>query len=300
MHAQFLPRHILVVVKPDNFPAAQLAGDISRWLQERQCRVDVLEGGGARADFRHCMPDLALVLGGDGTLLGVARGFVDSPRPLLGLNFGKVGFLAELHAKDWKEGLTRVLDGRCHVTRRMALGWRVLREGQAVHEGHAVNDVVISRGALSRVISLDVSAVEPCGGEEGGGVQHICMVRADGLIISSPLGSSGYAVSAGGPLVSPALNTLTIMPICPFLCNFPPIVLPHPYVVRAVVQPGSVETFLTLDGQEGVALESGDTVEVFGLPESVHMVRLEKGVYFKRLKGRGFIEEYSGVTTPRL
>lgn len=298
MPTSFVPRHILVVVKPDNFAAAQLSGKIASWLRERQCSVEVVEGGGAKPDLKQYSPDLTVVLGGDGTLLGVARCFVELPRPLLGLNFGKVGYLAELHAKDWEEGLTRVLDGRCHVTQCMALGWRVLRDDHVMHEGRAVNDVVISRGALSRVISLDVSAVSVR--DDASVEQHICMVRADGLIISSPLGSSGYAVSAGGPLVSPELNTLTIMPICPFLCHFPPIVLPHPHVVRAVVQSGSIETFLTMDGQEGVALEHGDTVEIFGLPQSVHLVRLERGVYFKRLKGRGFIEEYSGSTTVRL
>lgn len=298
MPTQRIPHHILVVVKPENFAAEQLASELSCWLRERGCRVDVLEGGGAKPDFRQCAPDLAVVLGGDGTLLGVARGFVETPRPLLGLNFGKVGYLAELHAEDWKEGLTRVLEGRYYVTRCMALGWRVLREGQVLHEGRAVNDVVISRGALSRVISLDVGMVDSQ--DDDAVAQHICVVRADGLIISSPLGSSGYAVSAGGPLVSPELATLTIMPICPFLCNFPPIVLPHPHVVRAVVQPGSIETFLTMDGQEGVPLNHGDVVEVFGLPETVHLIRLERSVYFKRLKGRGFIEEYSGSATPRL
>ena len=292
MSEQFLPRHVLVVVKPDNFAASSLARELAPWLRERGCRVDVLAGGGAKPDLRQYAADLALVLGGDGTLLGVARTFVECPTPLLGLNFGKVGFLAELYVGEWEQGLTKLLEGQCHIDRRMALGWRVLRGGKTVHSGHAINDVVISRGALSRVIALGISAVDmkECPGEE----QHICVVRADGLIISSPLGSSGYAVSAGGPLVSPELNTLTIMPICPFLCNFPPIVLPHPYIVRAVVQPGSIETFLTIDGQEGVPLHYGDTVEAFGLPESVHFVRLEAGMYFKRLKGRGFIEEYAG------
>ena len=295
MTAQFSPQTILVVVKPNHAAAARLAEEMGRWLSARGLHVSVVNGGGAKPELTGYRAQLAVVLGGDGSLLGVARSFVSSPVPLLGLNFGRVGFLAELTAEDWQAGLTRVLEGRCRILKSMALGWRVLREGDVAESGHAVNDVVISRGALSRVISLDVSA--QCAREDEVEEQHICLVRADGLIISSPLGSSGYAVSAGGPLVSPELNTLTIMPICPYLCHFPPIVLPHPYMVRAVVQHGSVETFLTLDGQEGVTLQNGDIVEVFGLPDSVHFARLEAGMYFKRLKGRGFIEEHSGAAS---
>lgn len=244
-------------------------------------------GVSSHEELRNPPSDLVVVLGGDGTMLGVARAFVGNPVPLLGVNFGKVGFLAELHSHDWECGLAHVLEGHGHLFYRMALGWRVLREGVSMATGVAVNDVVISRGALARVISLNIN----------GNDQHICRARADGLIFSTPTGTSGYAVSAGGPLVHPELEVITLTPICPFLCNFPPMVLPCDMRVRAEILSESVETFMTADGQELLALASGDTVEVYGIPSSVCYVRSDQGTYFRRLKGRGFIEEYTGTST---
>ncbi|MEG2171734.1 MAG: NAD(+)/NADH kinase, partial [Desulfovibrionaceae bacterium] len=219
----------------------------------------------------------------DGSMLGVARHFVDNPVPLIGVNFGKVGFLADVNALQWEAGLNAFLTGKACLLKRMALRWHLVRAGQTVQEGVAINDVVISRGSLSRVIMLDVST-DTC---------PICRVRADGLIIASPMGASGYSVSAGGPLVFPELNALTITPICPFLCNFPPMVLPYPLQVRVVVQSDYTETHLTIDGQEGMPLLHGDIVVVQGVPEGIHFARLHAESYFLRLKARGFIEEHT-------
>lgn len=279
------PFHILIVAKPRQQEAARLAGGIARWLEERGCTTRIVAtGGDASADEALLPADLVVVLGGDGTMLEVARRFVACPVPLAGINFGKVGFLAELPVTEWKKGLKTFLAGEAALLRRMALHWRVLRNGREASAGVAVNDVVVSRGALSRVITLDVSVDD----------QKMCRVRADGLIISSPLGVSGYAVSAGGPLIHPELDVLTVTPICPFLCNFPPVVLPYPMTVRAAVQPEAMETYLTIDGQQGVTLESGDSIEVQGVPGGVHFARLRPDNYFQRLRTRGFVQEYSG------
>lgn len=279
----FSPRTILIAVKSSNSDAAFFAEGLSQWLTARGCTVYVVENSGCPDDYRKYDVELVLVLGGDGTMLGVARAFTQSPVPLLGLNFGKIGFLAELQAEQWQEGLFAVLSGKCDVLERMALGWRILRNGECVHSGYAINDAVISRGALSRVIALELST----------GEEHISTVRADGLIFSTPVGTSGYAVSAGGPLVHPDNNVVVVTPICPYLCKFPSIVLPHPMTVQAVVQPASIETFITIDGQEGFPLQALDTVEVFCQPGAMLFARLEANAYFKRLRGRGFIQEFS-------
>lgn len=275
---------MLVVAKPRQREAARLAEDIARRLLEHRCAVDIVTAGEGDAYRRFFPVDLVIVLGGDGTMLEVARRFVGTPVPLVGVNFGKVGFLAELPIVEWESGLEIFLAGKAVLLRRMALRWRVLRQGGEAASGFAVNDVVISRGALSRVITLDISVDD----------QKMCRVRADGLIISSPLGASGYAVSAGGPLIYPDMDVLTVTPICPFLCNFPPVVLPHPMTVRASVQPGAMETYLTIDGQQGVTLESGDGIEVRGVPDGVRFARLRPHDYFQRLRTRGFVQEYSG------
>ena len=282
MEQTFLPHRIVVVHKPDHEAATMLAREMAQWFAVRGCQCGVQAGSGG--DILRERPELVVVLGGDGTMLGVARKLAAAPGPLVGVNFGKVGFLAELHVGNWQEGLSCILEGHCRLLRRLALRWAVLREGARLHEGLVVNDVVLSRGALSRVISLNISADS----------RHICRVRADGLILSTPTGSSGYAVSAGGPLVHPELQALTITPICPFLCNFPPMVLPMPMRVSVEVMSDAVETFLTLDGQESVALAPGDVVEVSGEPDRVFYARIGEATYFRRLKARGFIEEYAG------
>lgn len=278
------PHHVLVVHKTDNPTATALARHLVCWLEKRQLVVTLLAGP-PTPEHVDTHPDLVLVLGGDGTMIAVARAFVRRPVPLVGLNFGKVGFLTELFADTWEADLARLLthlaEGRCRILRRLALSWKVWRQGNALCRGMAVNDVVISRGALARVVHLGVSADD----------KQICNVRADGLILSTPTGCSGYAVSAGGPLVHPDVDAVVITPICPFLSHFPPIVLPASHNVRVQVLSEGTAAFLTADGQESVPLERHDEIEVTGLPEGVLYARLGEGTYFNRLKARGFIEE---------
>lgn len=276
---------VLVIYKPNQPEAASLAQDISCWLGQQGCVPTIMQAGYGKVAYEDFGAQLVVVLGGDGSMLEVARHFVRQPVPLIGVNFGKVGFLADVYAPRWKEGLTAFLEGKTCLLKRMALQWRLLRRGTCIEKGVAVNDVVLARGGLSRVTTLDVSVDD----------QDICQVRADGLIISSPMGASGYTVSAGGPLVYPDIDALTVTPICPFLCNFPPIVLPYPMTVRAVLLSDSTETHLTIDGQVGHPLLTGDLVEVQGVPQGIHFARLRSEGYFMRLKARGFIEEHAAA-----
>lgn len=276
------PTRILIVHKPLS-KAVALAHNMQQWLEARDCLATVLPSGTQQPAYESLRAQLVLVLGGDGTMLGVARHFVDSPVPLIGVNFGKVGFLADVDASQWEAALSAFLAGKTCLLKRMALRWQVVREEKVCHQGVAINDVVINRGSLSRVIHLDVST-DQC---------PIGRVRADGLIIASPMGASGYAVSAGGPLVYPSLDAFTVTPICPFLCNFPPLVLPYPQQIHALVLSDYTETHLTIDGQEGLPLLHGDTVRVEGVPGGIHFARLTAESYFSRLKARGFIEEHA-------
>ncbi len=273
------PKHILLVVKSNHVKAIELLGQISTWLQEGGHRVSICNDVAKITDFLDDLPQLVFVLGGDGTMLGVARAFVKTPVPLTAINLGRVGFLAELEAHNWQEGVAAIIDDKYTTVERMALGWNIIRKGEVIKSGHAINDVVISRGALSRVVSFDVS-VE---------TESINSVRADGIILSSPVGTTGYAVSAGGPLVHPANNVLLVTAICPYLCNFPAMVLPPSMPVQITLQQCATETFATIDGQENYNLLTQDIVEVFCIPNAVFFARIDKDMYFTPLRKRGFI-----------
>ncbi len=270
---------ILIVVKARNDNAAALALQITDWLAALGHKGTILEDLKDIHVYNEQKFDFVIVLGGDGTMLNVARAFVENPTPLVGINFGRVGFLAELTPKDWQNGLMRVLEGQYSLTKRMALGWKVYRDAEVVLQGYAINDVVVNRGALSRVVTLDVHVDS----------EPISTIRADGIIFSSPVGSTGYAVSAGGPLVHPASNAILVTAICPYLCNFPAMVLPHTMPVYVTLHQSSIKTFVSIDGQENYALRTHDRVEAFCVLDAVYFARVGEELYFTPLRERGFI-----------
>ena len=274
---------ILLVVKPRLEDASLLAEEIHAWLEEKNCMTCRVWSDEDYTELLARRFSFVVVLGGDGTLLDVARRFVPYPTPLLGINFGKVGFLAEAHSAEWRDVLTHALEGRMLVLERMALAFEVFRAGERMYSGFAVNDVVINRGRTARLINLDIAVQDLA----------LCRLRADGFIIASPQGCSGYGASAGGPLVHPDLQAFSLVPICPYFCNFPPLVLPYPQEVRVTLPSNTPEAYLTVDGQEGYTLQTDDSVLVRGFPGGVHFVRRERTGYLRRLKERGFLAERS-------
>jgi len=272
---------ILLVVKPHLDAARLLADEIHAWFEEKNCTTCRVWSDEDYTDLLAKRFSFVVVLGGDGTLLDVARRFVISPTPLLGINFGKVGFLAEAHSDEWRTVLTYTLEGRMLILERMALAFEVYRAEKRVHADFAVNDVVINRGRTARLINLDI-AVQGLA---------LCRLRADGFIIASPQGCSGYGASAGGPLVHPNIQAFCLVPICPYFCNFPPLVLPYPQEVRVTLPNNTTEAYLTADGQEGYRLQTDDSILVRGIPGGVHFIRRESTGYLRRLKARGFLAE---------
>lgn len=271
-------RHVLLVSKARHERASRLASEILAWLREQGHSASVIDAG--RDDPAYAVPELSLVvvLGGDGTMLGVARRLVGRNIPLLGINFGRVGFLTDAQPEHWQEKLAACLEGSMPVRTCLALRWSLARAGKTVARGAAVNDVVLSRGSLSRLVCMDISV-------DG---QRMGALRSDGVIISTPVGSSGYSVSAGGPLLYPALEALAFTPVCPFLNTISPMVFPGASLFRLEILQGSTECFITVDGQEGQLLEIGDYVEVTGLPAAVHFLGDELS-FFERLRSRGFV-----------
>lgn len=210
--------------------------------------------------------DVLVVLGGDGTFLRAARAVVESGTPLLGVNVGKVGFLSNVEADDLELVLGQLLAGAYRIEDRMALEGQILRGGRAGSaERHlALNDVVIARGSLARVCRLDVAIDE----------SHLATFIADGLVVASPTGSTGYSFSAGGPIVAPETRNLIVTPIAGYLSTIRSIVVEPTRVVRCRVQE-AYEALVSIDGREDIPIAVGDVVEVRAIDAPVRFVQPE-------------------------
>ncbi len=271
-------RNVLIVTKARVPEATELGAVIARWIRRRCQAVNVVPAEQDSPFYDDSELDLVLVLGGDGTILSVARRVFGRKIPLVCINFGRVGFLSDVEPHNWKKSLSRMLDEEVVYRSRAGIKWSLYRYGHLVNSGHAVNDVVIGRASMARLVYADIEA----NGERMGDV------RADGFLLSTPMGSSGYAVSAGGPLIQTGLDVISFVPICPFLNTIPPMVFPCHTVFRFHLLPGTTESYLTLDGQEGHLMQTNDIVEIEGVPDCVRF--LGRGLSFiERLRTRSFI-----------
>ncbi len=210
-----------------------------------------LERGDLAEIGRRC--DLAIVVGGDGTLLHAARALADFEVPLVGVNLGHLGFLTDIPPARMNETITRILDGDCVVEERALLTASVSRDGEPLWEGDALNDVVIHKWNSARMIGLETWL-------DG---RYLNMLRADGVIVSTPTGSTAYALSAGGPLVEPTLDALLIVPVCPHTMSNRPIVIAGGTRIEVVVCDGRRDhAQLTCDGQDSQPLRHGDRIRI--------------------------------------
>ena len=219
--------------------------------------------------------DLIVVLGGDGTLLSMARAVGDQGTPLLGVNLGGLGFLTATTLEEMLPALEAWLAGRMAVEERMTLAARVLRQGEALGEYAALNDVVITKAAMSRIIDFSVSV-------EG---QFATAYRADGLIISTPTGSTAYSLSAGGPILDPGMDAIVLTPICSHTLTNRPIVVPATQRVEVAILTDQ-EVMVTMDGQVGVNLRARDAVEVRQAAARIRLVRFPEQSFFSVLRAK--------------
>jgi NAD+ kinase len=258
--------------------------DVETWLGERGVEA-VFETATAAlmpADPRRRVADkqplvgevgLVLVLGGDGTLLSMADciGRAGLPIPLLGVNFGSLGFLTEVTLPELYHALQAALDGQAHVEERLMLRATTLRASAPSTSEVALNDVVINKGARSRLIDLSVSV--------GDGL--VTRVRADGLIIATPTGSTAYNLAAGGPIVQPNVEAIVLTPIAPHTLTNRPIVIPSSSTVRVTPMLGERdEVFVTFDGQAGFELRAGDQISVCRAGQPIRLIRPATRSYF--------------------
>ena len=276
-------RSVVVITKAGEREAAALGREIAAWLAERGVAVRVAEHEPGSGDLPECAlderPCLLLVLGGDGTFISVARRAHAASLPLLGLNMGHVGFWTELTRDDWEQGLSGLLEHGLRIVPRLLLSYTVKRGGRAVHSGFAVNELTVGRGALARLVRLSLFA----GGE------HISSLRADGIIVSTPSGSTAYCVSAGGPILHHELSAYCVTPVCPFLNDFRPLVLPSDVGLSIRVEESTGEVCLTEDGQAAYPLVPGDLVEVGRASRELLVAETGAVSYFRTLKDKGFL-----------
>ncbi len=276
-------RSVIIITKSGDLEALALGRRVADWLMAREVMARVTEHSPDNGDLPACVtgetPCLLLILGGDGTFISVARRAHAASLPLLGLNMGHVGFWTELTRDNWEQGLTLVLEQGLRTKARLLLAFSIFRDGMLVHGGYAVNELTVGRGALARLVRLSLFAAD----------EHISTLRADGIIVSSPSGSTAYCVSAGGPILHHDLQAYCVTPVCPFLNDFRPLVLPASVVLRIRVEETSGEVCLTEDGQAAFALMPGDLVEVTRAPRDLLVAETGAVSYFGTLKDKGFL-----------
>ena len=263
-------KKILLLGNKEKPQVRDALGELEPWLRERvELEVDLeLRGESDPADF-----DLAVVLGGDGSVLRAARAFGKPKLPVLGINVGKFGFLTESTAEEAREVLQDVLDGNYRLEPRMMLQWSLVSDGEVAESDLGFNDVVVSRTALSRLITIDFYV-------DG---EHATTYRADGLIISTPVGSTAHSLAAGGPILYPDMEAFVITPICPHTLTNRPLVLPGGSHMEMEVADFAEQPALTVDGQVNRSMKCGQRVRVQQAPQSLQLVRTGRRTFFSTL-----------------
>ena len=277
-----------ILTRPDLRDAAPVLAELMAWVRQRGLRVcieersarllvDDVTGGCEVASGRvvAAHADVLVVLGGDGTLLGASHLLGQRPVPVLGVNFGSLGFLTEIALTELYAALEGVLEGRYQYEERCLLRAELRRAGEDVARDDVLNDVVITKASLSRIIELNVSIDE----------RFVSAFRSDGLIISSPTGSTAYNLAAGGPMLHPRLPALVLTPICPHTLTHRPLVVSDDSVVEVSVCPGEgAEAHVTFDGQRGQALQPTDTVVITRSPRTLRLVKAPARDYYEVLR----------------
>ena len=220
--------------------------------------------------------DLLIVLGGDGTLLSVARAAHPHNIPILAVNLGSLGFLAEISIDELYPTLENILAGKFEIENRMLLNACIWRNGEKVEDHNVLNDVVINKGAVARIISLQVLV----------NGQYMTSYRADGLIIATPTGSTAYSLSAGGPIIHPSMHTLVLSPICPFTLTNRSILIPDQSIIQVKLAAEYDDVRVTLDGQEGYDMRAGDILKIKKTKTSLQLIRGPNKNYYQILRDK--------------
>lgn len=278
------PARLGIITKPNEPRAALLAARIAKWAAAHEAPLFVDERVGDLPEGTFSAPDveiaensdLIIVLGGDGTMIATARLVGGRGTPVLGVNLGTLGYMTEFAVEDVIPALEYVMHGDYEVERRMMLDWAVIRHLSTVAEGTALNEIVVNKSALARIIEIDFTV----------GSHYVTTYRADGLIVATPTGSTAYNVSAGGPIIAPGTEAISICPICPHTLTNRPLVLPDDVKIKLHILTRDQEVMFTSDGQTGLPLEPDDTVLVSKSAKTLNTVVAMDRNYFEILRSK--------------
>ena len=278
-------RSVGIVCKPIRDVVSSVVPPLISWLRDRKIDVFVDKETQACIDLglpafaRGALPEgleLLVVLGGDGTLLSATRALAGQRVPILAVNLGGLGFLTSVTREELYPVLEQVLDGRHNTSERMMLDAHTFRNGKVVERQTALNDAVINKAALARMLDFDLYVDSAPVGR----------YRADGLIVATPTGSTAYSLAAGGPIVHPQLDAFVITPICPHMLTNRPLVIPDTARVEIDIVAGEEPVYLTLDGQIGFQLQPSDRVVVTKSKNRVAFIRSPQKTYFEVLRSK--------------
>jgi NAD+ kinase len=271
-----------IIAKSNIEEPFEITKKLANWLKEKGVEVYVEKELGKK--IRHPnsvdrkdipeLVDVILVFGGDGTFLGVARLACKFGTPILGINLGGLGFLTEVTVDELYPMMERIIDGDYEVENRQMLITSIRRGGKNIGTYEVLNDVVINKGAVARIIDLAIYIDD----------SHVTTYRADGIILSTPTGSTAYSLSAGGPIVHPRIPVTIITPICPHTLTNRPLVVSSEMKVEIKITTQEPDTYLTLDGQIGVRLKTGDIIEVKRTDTTVKLIKSPFRDFFTILK----------------
>lgn len=289
-------RTVGILSRPRRADVAAVVPPLLEWLAARQVEVyyDHETGTCLKAADTKTLPsqqarggelsreqlpgkvDLLIVLGGDGTLLAAARLLQGHSVPILPVNLGGLGFLTSVTLTELYSVLEEFLEGKNRISERVLLQADLIRDGQVIEQHRALNDAVLNKGALARIIGVSLHI-------DGA---FVCSYKADGLILSTPTGSTAYSLAAGGPIVYPLVEAFVITPICPHTLTQRPLVVPDRTRIEVGFTAAEEAVYLTLDGQMGIELKHGDRVAVTRAKESVRLVRPARKTYFEILHNK--------------
>lgn len=274
-------RQIVIVYKHGRKDAGDFAEELKTWLNTRGISVNCRENpedSEARSTPSGLQIDadaeVAIVLGGDGTFLSVARALQDRITPIIGVNLGGLGFLTEISREMCFQDLEEILAGNYVVEERMRLQVSIKRGQREILRQTVLNDVVINKGALARIVDLKATI-------DG---RYLTNYRADGLIVATPTGSTAYNLSAGGPIIYPTAQAIVVTPICSFTLTNRPIILPADVQVEVELGDRVQDVSLTCDGQVGCELAAADRVQMVSSPTPLHLIKPESTDYFEVLR----------------
>ena len=274
-----------IISKPQKPELAGILRDLVAWLEAHNYGYLLDPDSAAyidapnpieRADLPKHKPNLVIVLGGDGTLLAAARAFAHTPTPILGVNLGSLGFLTEIPLSDLYSTLQAWCDNCADIELRIMMHTELHRDGRLLQEWDALNDIVVAKGAIARMADFTVEIDQ----------QFVATMRADGIIIATPTGSTAYNLAADGPIVMPSVNALVVTPICPHLLTIRPIVVPGDSTISIHVEGVPSQTYLTVDGQVSVELLLNDTVSCCRSEYSVRLLRPRPNGLFNVLRSK--------------